>query len=54
MEVYVFGDTPPHYMKKFIFLKIILEMFSTLTVMQTGNVATCRHVSLIHYRFMSF
>ena len=29
-------------------------MFCTLTVMQTGNVATCRHVSLIHHRFMFF
>ena len=29
-------------------------MFSTSKVMQTGNVATCRHVSLMHHRFMSF
>ena len=29
-------------------------MFSTSIVMQTGNVATCRHVSLMHHRFMSF
>ena len=29
-------------------------MFSTSKTMQTGNVATCRHVSLMHHRFMSF
>ena len=29
-------------------------MFSTSKVMQTGNVATCRHLSLMHHRFMSF
>ena len=29
-------------------------MVSTSKVMQTGNVATCRHVSLMHHRFMSF
>ena len=29
-------------------------MFSTSKVMETGNVATCRHVSLMHHRFMSF
>ena len=29
-------------------------MFSTSKVMQTGNVATCRHVSLMHHIFMSF
>ena len=42
------------YLKIQIFLKLVLDMFSTSKVMQSGNVATCRHVSLMHDRFMSF
>ena len=51
----MFWKLPPSlYLKIQIFLKLVLYMFSTSKVMQTGNVATCRHVSLMHYRFMSF
>ena len=42
------------YLKIQIFFKVILDMFSTSKVMQTGNVATCRHVSLMYHRFMLF
>ena len=45
---------PLLYLKIQIFLKPVLDMFSTSKVMQTGNVAACRHVSLMHHRFMSF
>ena len=51
----MFWKLPPSlYLKIQIFLKLVLDMFSTSKVMQAGNVVTCRHVSLMHYRFMSF
>ena len=43
---------PLLYLKIQIFLKPVLDMFSTSKVMQTGNVPTCRHVNLMHHRFM--
>ena len=52
--IYILEAPPSLYLKIQIFLKLVLDMFSTSKVMQTGNVATCRHVSLMHHRFMSF
>ena len=52
--MYVLEAPPSLYLKIQIFLKLVLDMFSTSKVMQTGNMATCRHVSLMHHRFMSF
>ena len=49
------GTTPPCYMKKIqTFLKLVLDMFSTPEVMQTGNPTTYKHVSLMHHTFISF
>ena len=53
LEQYMFCKLRPLlYLKIQIFLKPVLDMFSTSKVMQTGNVATCRHVNLMHHRFM--
>ena len=52
--IYILEVPPSLYLKIQIFLKLVLDMFSTSKVMQIGNVATCRHVSLMHHWFMSF
>ena len=51
LEQYVLEAPPPSlYLKIQIFLKLVLDMFSTSKVMQTGNVATCRLV-LVQFFF---
>ena len=55
-RVLIFQGTPPLllYEKIQTFLKLVLDMFSTSEVMQTGNPTTYKHVSLMHHTFISF
>ena len=52
MRIFVSDGTPSSYKTIQNFLKLILDMFSTSKVMQTGTLVICKYVSVMYHAFM--